>query len=207
MTVNAVIFDIGNVLIEWNPERHFDGTIGPDRRKRLFAEVDLHAMNLSVDRGAPFRDSVMALADRHPEWAAEIRDWHDSWIHMVSPEMPHSVHLLRALRAKGIPVFALSNFGIDTFDLAATHYPFFHEFDRRYVSGHLKMLKPEPEIFAHVESDCGLAPETLLFTDDVAENIAGAAARGWATHLFTHPLGWADRLVAEGLLTQSEATP
>jgi len=201
----AVIFDIGKVLIEWDPEGFFDRAIGPAARRALFAEVDLHGMNLDIDRGAPFRETVYGLADRHPGHAAAIRMWHDRWIEMASPEIPGSVALLRALRARGVPVFALTNFGVGSFGVAEAAYPFLGMFDRRYVSGQLRLMKPEPAIYAHVEADCGLPPDTLLFADDRPENVAAAAARGWRTHLFDGPEGWAGRLVAEGLLPPAEA--
>ena len=70
---DAVIFDIGNVLIEWNPERYYDSQLGEAERRRLFAEVDLTGMNLSSDAGALFRETIYDLADRTPEWAEQIR--------------------------------------------------------------------------------------------------------------------------------------
>ncbi|MEO0654615.1 MAG: HAD family phosphatase [Pseudomonadota bacterium] len=203
--IDAVIFDIGNVLIEWQPERYYDAKIGPARRKAMFAAVDLHAMNDRVDQGEGFRDVIYATAAAYPEWSAEIRDWHDRWLDLAGPEIPHSVALLRRLRARGVPVFALSNFGVGSFALSETAYSFLTEFDRRYISGRMEVIKPDPRIYEMVEGDCGLAPERLLFADDRADNIAAATARGWQTHLFDGPDGWADRLVAEGLLTQDEA--
>lgn len=203
--IQAVIFDIGNVLIEWHPERFYDAAIGAEARAALFAAVDLHGMNDAVDRGGAFRDSVYALAGRHPEWEAPIRLWHDRWLEMAGPTIPHSLRLLRALRAKGTPVHALTNFGAETFALALEPFPFLAEFDQAFVSGRLGMAKPDAEIYALVEARTGLAPGALLFTDDRAENIAAAAARGWATHHFAGPEGLAARLVAEGLLTEAEA--
>ena len=203
--VQAVVFDIGNVLIEWQPERFFDSVIGPDRRAAMFAAIDLHGINDAVDRGSNFRDTIHAAADANPDWRAEVLMWHDRWIDMASPAIDHSVRLLRALRANGVPVFALTNFGIQTFQIAEPVYPFLSEFDRRYISGHMAVIKPDPEIYAMVEDDCGLDPATLLFADDRIDNITAAAARGWQTHLFTHPQGWADRLVAAGLLSESQA--
>lgn len=205
MSTEAVIFDIGNVLIEWHPERHYDKVIGVDRRKALFAEVDVYAMNDLVDLGHHFTDTIYDWADRHPEWRDEIRMWHDDWIGMASPQIPHSVRLLRALRAKNIPVFALTNFGVENFDYAATVYEFLNEFDRQYVSGRLRTVKPYEQIYELVETDTGIAPDRLLFADDRPENIETARARGWQTHLFDSPDGWAKRLVAEGLLTEDEA--
>lgn len=207
MTIpQAVIFDIGNVLFKWDPLPVYDWAIGPDRRRALFAAVDLYAMNAAIDLGAPFAETVRATAAAHPDWATEIHMWHDRWLEMAQPLIPQSLRLLRALRAKGMPVFALSNFGIQPFDLAATVYPFLHDFDRTYISGRLRLAKPDPAIYRHVERDCSLAPDALLFTDDRPENIAAAAARAWKTHLFLDPQDWADRLVTDGLLTQEEAT-
>lgn len=205
MPIDAVIFDIGNVLIEWQPERYYDRVIGEERRRAMFAEVDLHGMNDLVDRGHHFTETVYGWAEKYPHWRDEIRMWHDRWIDLATPEIPHSVRLLRALRTRGMPVFALSNFGVQTFDHAATVYPFLTEFDRHYVSGRMRMVKPDDEIYARVEQDCGLAPAALLFADDRADNIAVARRRGWQTHLFNGPQGWADRLVAENLLGAEEA--
>lgn len=205
MTIKAVIFDIGNVLIEWQPERFFDGVVGEGRRRAMFAAVDLHGMNDRVDRGETFRDVIYDTATAYPEFEAEIRIWHDRWIEMAAPAIPHSVRLLRALRTAGVPVYALTNFGIQTFDVAEPVYPFLGEFERRYISGHMGVIKPDADIYAQLEADVPEQPDTLLFADDRQENLDAAAARGWHTHLFDHPAGWADRLVAEGLLTQEQA--
>lgn len=205
MTADAVVFDIGRVLIHWDPEGFYDREIGPDARARLFAEVDLHGTNLAIDGGAPFRGSILALAGRHPGWAREIRWWHDRWIELARPEIPQSVRLMRALRRRGVPVFALTNFGAESFAAATRHYPFFAEFDRAFVSGRLRVLKPDPAIYAVVEAACAIAPDRLFFTDDNARNIAAAAARAWQVHLFDGPQGLAARLVAMGLLAGDEA--
>ena len=201
----AVIFDIGNVLTRWQPEAFYDRVIGPDRRQALFAEVDLHGMNDAVDEGALFRETIYDWADRHPDWGPEIRMWYDRWIELASPRIEGSIALQRALRAKGVPVFALTNFGRYSFAEAIPKMDFLTEFDRRYVSGEMGVIKPDPLIYQMVEEDCGLPPESLLFTDDRADNITAAARRGWRTHQFESWQGWAARLVAEGLLTKEEA--
>ena len=203
--VQAVVFDIGNVLIEWQPERFFDGVIGAERRHEMFATIDLHGMNDRVDRGETFYDVIIETAGRYPEWQDEIMIWHDRWIEMAAPVIDHSVRLLRALRKQRVPVYALTNFGIQTFAIAEPVYPFLSEFDRRYISGHMGVIKPEVRIYQMVEQDCGVPPEGLLFADDRIDNLRAAEARGWQTHLFDGPQGWADRLVAEGLLTKEAA--
>jgi 2-haloacid dehalogenase len=201
----AVIFDIGNVLMEWNPERFYDAQIGEAARRRLFAQADLIRMNLDIDAGAPFRATIYDTADRFPEWRDQIRWWHDRWIEIAAPRIEHSISLLRALRRRDVPVFALTNFGTDSFAYALTQYDFLNDFDRAYVSGHMGIIKPDPAIYAAVEADCRFAPGALLFTDDKPENVEAAALRGWQVHLFDGPQGFADRLVAAGLLTAEEA--
>jgi 2-haloacid dehalogenase len=201
----AVIFDIGNVLTRWQPEAFYDRVIGEDRRRALFAEVDLHRMNDIVDEGALFRETIYDWADRTPQWRAEIRMWYDRWIELASPRIEGAIALQRALRAKGVPVFALTNFGKYSFEEALPKMDFLTDFDRLYVSGRMGVIKPDPRIYEMVEDDCGLPPASLLFTDDRADNITAAARRGWRTHQFESWQGWAARLVAEGLLTAKEA--
>ncbi|TDL78401.1 HAD family phosphatase [Palleronia sediminis] len=200
----AVVFDIGRVLIEWRPEAVYDAAIGRERRERFFAEVPIEAMNLEVDRGADLSASVEALAAEYPDWAGPIRMWCDRWAEMVTPDIPASAHLLRALRARGVPVFALTNFGVDTFGIAQGMYPVLTEFDRAFVSGRLRQVKPDAEIYETLERETGLSGAELLFTDDRPENIDAAAARGWRTHLFESPEGLGGRLVAEGLLQPAD---
>lgn len=201
----AVIFDIGNVLIEWQPEARFDRFIGPARRAALFASVDLHAMADAIDRGAGFRESVAATAAANPDFADDILIWHDRWSELAGPAIDHSVRLLRALRRAGVPVFALTNYGDDSFSESAKVHPFYNEFDRHFISARLGATKPDARIYEIVETESGIAPERLLFTDDKAENIAAAEARGWQGHVFDGPEGWAARLVAARLLTEDQA--
>ncbi|HCQ66282.1 MAG TPA: haloacid dehalogenase [Rhodobacteraceae bacterium] len=202
---DAVVFDIGNVLIEWDPDRAYTAMVGPERARAMFAAADIHRMNEAVDRGADFRETVYEAAEATPDFRDEIRMWHDRWLEVAGPEIPHSVRLLRALRAKGVAVFALSNFGRGPFAVAEEAWPFLTEFDRRYISGHLGVIKPAARIYEILEEDSGIAPERLLFADDMAYNIATAEARGWQTHLFEGPEGWAARLVEAGLLSSEEA--
>ena len=205
MPIDAVIFDIGNVLIEWQPERFYDRVVGRERREAMFAAVDLHAVNDRVDSGSPFRETIYAAAEAQPEFAAEIRMWHDNWLDMASPAIEGSARLLEALRRNGIQVFALSNISREAYDTGLRAYPFLGAFDRLYLSGEMGVNKPAPAIYAMLEADCGIDPARLLFADDRLENIEVAAERGWQTHLFDGPSGWSARLVREGLLKESEA--
>ena len=205
MAVDLVVFDIGKVLLEWDPKGYYDRAMGHVARVRLFRDVPLEEMNLSIDRGRPWHEAVEATAERYPRWRTDILSWRDNWHEMAGPLIPESVSLLRALRSKGIPCWALTNFGRETLAHAQTLWPELTEFDGMVVSGHERIVKPEPGIYEALERATQVPPGRILFTDDRADNIAAAEARGWQTHLFTGPDGWADCLVGHGLLTEAEA--
>jgi 2-haloacid dehalogenase len=204
--VRAVVFDIGRVLVGWDPEGFYDARIGRDRRERLFAEVPLDAMNIGMDAGDPWPGAVRALAAQHPEWHDEIMMWETGANEMTGPPIDHSVRLMRALKRCGVPVYALTNYNGDKLRSQVGAFPFYAEFDGMAISGDLRTMKPGAPIYEHIETISGLTGADLLFTDDKAENCAAADLRGWKTHLFNEPQGLADRLVAEGLLTKEEAT-
>ena len=160
-------------------------------------------MNDIVDEGALFRETIYDWADRTPHWQAEIRLWYDRWIELASPRIEGSIALQRALRAKGVPVFALTNFGKYSFEEALPKMDFLTDFDRLYVSGRMGVIKPDPRIYEMVEADCGMAPDRLLFTDDRTDNITAAARRGWRTPLsvgaagqLTFILNWSGIVIA-----------
>lgn len=204
MTPDAVVFDVGNVLVDWDPEGYYDRAIGRIARTRLFREVPLHDMNARIDAGAPWQETVAWTAEENPRWRRDILSWRDHWEEMIGPVIEDSAALLAALRHRGVPVFALTNFGRETFDRARELFPVLREFDGAVVSGHVGVLKPDPEIYRLFEERSSLVPERLLYTDDRPENIAAAEARGWHTHLFEGPRGLGRRLVVEGLLREED---
>ncbi|MCY4305832.1 MAG: HAD family phosphatase [Aestuariivita sp.] len=205
MPQKVIVLDIGNVLIEWQPERFYDQAIGIDQRKKLFSQVDLHAMNDKIDSGQDFKQTVYKTARDYPKWQSEIQMWHDCWLDIAGPAIEHSVRLMKALQAKQIPIFSLTNFGIQPYQLAVQRYSFLQDFNQNYISGYLRITKPNAHIYQILEKDSGTQPNSLLYTDDRQENVDMANSRGWLTHLFDGPQGWGDRLVKERLLTPEEA--
>lgn len=204
MTVRCVLYDIGNVLLDWRPEAFLDRYVGAERRAAFFDAVPMMEVNLRIDAGAPFRENLDALVAEHPDWTEELTLWRDRFIETLGPVQDHSVRLLRALRRAGVPVHALSNFGEETFEMAEREFPFLEEFDQRFISARMGVIKPDPAIYAAVEDALG-GPDGLLFVDDRPENIDAAIARGWQGHLFEGAKGWAVRLVSEGLLGEEAA--
>lgn len=203
--IEAVVFDIGNVLVEWQPERFYDGVVGAARRQALFETVDLHAMNDRIDSGEDFAAVVAQTANTFPDFASEIMLWHDRWSEIAAPAIAGTATLLQRLKRRGIPVMALSNIGEQTFAMAAQTYPVLGEFDRVFLSGALGMIKPDPAIYAAVEEATGHAPGSLLFIDDKVENIEAAQHRGWQVHHFTGAAALARRLTEASLIEESAA--
>lgn len=198
--VEAVVWDIGNVLVHWEPEAFYDRRIGPENRRRFFAETRILAVNAEIDLGRPQAEAIAALAEESPDWADAIRLWHDDWAGMFRNPVAGSAETLLALKSAGIPCYALSNFGAESLEIAREMHPVLGAFDAAFVSAHLGLAKPDPAIYAALEAGTGHSGGALLFADDRPENVAAAAARGWQTHLFTDAQGWRARLRAEGLL-------
>jgi 2-haloacid dehalogenase len=201
MAQRAVVFDVGNVLFRWDPEKLYARLI-PDAgaRRRFLTEICPPAWNLTFDAGAPMPEGVAAHAARHPDHAELIRAWWTGWAEMTGPQIDGSVACLHALKARGVPVFGLTNFAAETFAIARTLYPVLDAFDHCVVSAAVKRVKPDPGIYEILEDQTGYAPDRLFFTDDSAANVAAARARGWTAHLFEDAARLVAALEAEGLL-------
>lgn len=201
----AVVFDIGEVLLHWSPERVYARLIpDPDARARFFRDICPPEWNAAFDRGTPMPQGVAEHAERHPEHADLILAWWADWPQMIGPAIDGTVACLRALKAKGTPVYGLTNFAAETFEIARETYPFLDDFDVCVVSAHVKRNKPEPEIYAELEARTGAAPHALFFADDRPENVAAAVARGWHGHVFEHAEGLQAALIGHGLLARED---
>ncbi len=197
----AVVFDIGNVLVEWDPDRLYTRLMpNAAARAGLFARVDFEAMNIAGDRDGDLEAKVAALAARHPDDAAAILAWWKDWHEMFTPDIPDTAMVLRGLRDGGVPVYALSNFAADSFERAAALYPVLAEFDIPVISGREGVVKPEPRIYEILEERSGLSGPDLFFTDDRPDNIVAAQARGWRAHLFNGAAGLRIALASAGIL-------
>jgi 2-haloacid dehalogenase len=205
MTPQAMVFDIGEVLVGWSPERLYARLIpDADARARFFREVCPPEWNDAFDRGRSMPQGVAEDAAANPEYAALIRAWWEMWPEMIGPPIEGSVACLRALKRKGTPVYGLTNFAAETFAIAQRMFPFLTEFDHVVVSAHVKANKPEPAIYAALEAAIPHPPQALFFADDKPANVAGARARGWRAHLFETPEGLQAELVACGMLEPAE---
>jgi len=184
----AVVFDIGNVLLEWDPDRLYKKLIPDDaERVAMFEAVDLTGMNEAIDAGAPFKETIYAKAEAHPKHGDLIRAWHDQWLEMGHKIIDGSWKILKELKLKKIPVLALSNFGVESYEMAQSVYPELCEFDIEFISGRLKVIKPDAKIYQVLEDETGYAGSDLVFFDDREDNIEAAISRGWHGRVFTSP--------------------
>lgn len=178
--IKAVVFDIGGVLLDWNP-RHLYKTMfnGDDEAmERFLADVCSPAWNLSLDAGKPFASGVAELCSRFPEQSALIAAYDSRWEDMVQGAFEDTVDLARTLKANGVPLYALTNFSSEKMALVRTRYDFFTPFDGMVVSGEIGMVKPDPAIYRHLLDRFGLVADETLFIDDSSLNVAGAEAAG-----------------------------
>lgn len=173
-----------------------------DERRAMFSSVDLHRMNDRIDHGENWRETVYATAEEYPEYSDMIRLWFDRWAEMATPRINGSWDILRRLRRQGMPVFALSNFGIESFAFAETLYPELSEFDMRFISGHMSVTKPARRIYEMVEAESGKRGAQIYFADDRQENIDAAEELGWQGHVFTSPESLEQDLIRLGILTR-----
>ncbi|MEM7337997.1 MAG: HAD family phosphatase [Actinomycetota bacterium] len=200
--VDVVVFDLGNVLIPWDRRRLYAKLIDDDAELDHFLDTVLTMdVNASLDRGTPIQEVVDALIARHDRAYHDlIQAFADRWPETVDHAIAGSVELLEALVDGGVPCYALSNWGRDTFELVEARYPFLQRFAGRVISGYEGVVKPEPEIFELLCDRYGFAPRQALFIDDSSANITAAEQLGFAVHLFTDPPSLRRDLVARGLL-------
>lgn len=186
-TPDLVLFDLGGVLIDWEPRRLYRKIFADETEMEWFlSEVCTPAWNLELDRGRPFREAVAELVERHPRHAPAIEAYAARWIEMIGGPIEDTVALLDELVARGRRLSALTNWSAETFSLVRHDptYRFLDHFETIYVSGVLGMIKPNDDIFHHVLNDQGLTADRVLFIDDSPKNIATADRLGFLTHHF-----------------------
>ena len=185
----TVVFDLGGVLIDWNP-RYFYRPLfkGNDAAMEFFlAHVCSPDWNSQQDAGRCFAEAEAEAKTRHPDKAALIDAWRPGFGQMLGGSIAGTVELLAQLRATGISLYALTNWAEETFPIALEHFDFLSWFKGIVVSGQEKLAKPDPRIFELLAKRYALDPRRTLYIDDNAPNIAVARTVGSTTILFTTP--------------------
>jgi len=195
-----VVFDLGGVLIDWDP-RHLYGTVfATDEELEYFlGSVCSLEWHFQHDRGAPMSETVPQLAARFPEYHDQIMRWNEQDA-MIRGALDEVVELLRRLCARSVPCFALTNWPAESFDSARERFPFLGWFDGIVISGEERISKPEPVIFRRLLDRYGLDARSTLFVDNSQENIDAAQTLGFETHRFHTADALAADLARRGLL-------
>ena len=198
----AVIFDVGNVLYGWDPDSFLVRQIADDaERLRFIADTDLYSWHDTLDGGRDFASAAAELSETFPAYAEHIAAWGSRFGETIRDPVPGVHAIVEALDARGVPLFAITNFSADFWaPFHAREAEFFRRFRDIVVSGEEKLLKPDPAIYYRALDRFGLRPADALFIDDRAINVQGARAVGMHAHLFTTAEELHTRLVAEGLL-------
>jgi 2-haloacid dehalogenase len=200
-SVDTVVFDIGNVLLDWNPRHLYRKMFTDHERMEWFlANVCTLAWNIEQDRGRSFADAVEELTRRHPEWRSEIAAFDERWAETVAGPISGSVELLSRLKAKRTPLYAITNFAAEKFDASARRFDFFGHFDGVVVSGRERLLKPDAAIYRLFLDRYGFEASRCLFVDDSQRNVEGARQVGMAAVQFHDAARLAQDLESFGLL-------
>ena len=188
--IKAIIFDLGNVLIDWNPLHVFNDSYFDSLEKRDFFLNHICTMdwNEQQDEGRSIVEATMELIEKFPDWEQPIRDYYGRWTEMLGGPIPESVEIFRQLKASGkYKIYALTNWQAGLFDIALVRYNFLHWFDGRVVSGEEKMRKPFPEFYQLLLNRYNVKAEEALFIDDNLRNIKAAQALGITSIHFQLP--------------------
>ena len=183
--IRHIVFDIGKVLIHYDPDLPYSRLI-PDaeRRRWFFDNVCTHDWNIEQDRGRSWPEAEALLIARYPDEENNIRAFRTHWHEMVSHHYEDSVALMLGLIDDGHDVTMLTNFAADTFAEARAKFPFLNRPRGVTVSGEVGLIKPDKAIYDRHVADFGLEPAASLFIDDSAKNVKGAIDAGWQAVLF-----------------------
>ena len=183
--IRHIVFDIGKVLIHYDPDLPFSRLI-PDveERRWFFENICTHDWNIEQDRGRTWEEAESLLIALHPDHAENIRNFRRHWHEMVPHAYEDSVALMLELLDAGHDVTMLTNFAADTFVEARRRFPFLDRPRGVTVSGEIGMIKPDRGIYDHHVNRFGLDPAATIFIDDSQKNVDGAKAAGWQAVLF-----------------------
>jgi 2-haloacid dehalogenase len=205
--VNSVVFDLGGVLVDWDP-RYLLRKVMTGREaemEAILSDVLNHEWNLERDTGDSWPAAMARAAAEHPQWADVFRAYDERWGETLGGSHEDTVAILRELHERGVPLYALSNWSAQKFPHAEERFDWLECFDGIVVSGRVKLVKPKPEIFQHLLETYGLAAPEVFFVDDFEPNIVAARELGMYAHHFHGADALRADLEAHGLLDRAAA--
>jgi 2-haloacid dehalogenase len=198
----AIVFDFGGVLVEWDPHILYRPFFNGDDAAidRFLQAIGFHEWNLRQDGGRSFDEGVAVLSAQFPQHAPLIRAYHERYADSISGPVPGTVEILRACKAAGYPLYGLSNWAQEKFDLIRPQYDFFDCFDDILISSTVNLVKPDPRIFEIFLTRIKRRAEECVYIDDSAVNAATADRLGFVTIRFEAPAQLAAELDRLGVL-------
>jgi 2-haloacid dehalogenase len=199
---SAVVFDLGGVLIDWDPRHLYRSLFAGDEdaMETFLATVCTPDWNRQQDSGRPWSEAIAELIAAHPDQADLISAYWERWPETLGEPIAPTVDILAELRTSGIRLYALSNWSAETFPLARPRYPFLDWFDGIVISGEIRAAKPDRRAYEALLDRHALRPEEVLFIDDVAANVEAAQALGIRSTQFTGAADLRRELAGLGLL-------
>jgi 2-haloacid dehalogenase len=200
--IDTVVFDLGGVLVDWNPRYLFRKLFADaNEMENFLSTVTTQEWNEKQDAGRPWSVAVEELVSLHPKYETHIRAYHSRWPEMLVGPVPGTADVLREIETQGKHgLFALSNWSSETFEHAKMRFPELRLFKSILVSGDERMIKPDPRFFRLLESRHGVVPSRSIFIDDVEKNIRAARELGYHVHHFKNASELKIDLVARGIL-------
>jgi 2-haloacid dehalogenase len=198
---STVVFDLGGVLIRWDPRNLYRKIFSdPNEMEHFLADVCTEEWNERQDAGRTFDEAVDELLVHHPDKEANIRAFGDRFDEMIPGALEDVVAVLKELKERGTPLYALTNWSAETFPSQRRRFPFLSWFDGIVVSGEERLIKPDVRIFRRLVEKFSIDPQSSVFIDDVAVNVAAAAAIGFHPIHFHSAATLRDELKSVGLL-------
>lgn len=188
--INTIIFDLGGVLIDWNPlyvynDKYFENV---EKKAYFFDKICTSDWNEEQDAGRSIVEATQSLIDQYPDWEQPIRDYYGRWTEMLKAPIPGTVKIFRELKdSNRFKIYALTNWQAGLFDIALVRYNFLHWFDGRVVSGEEKTRKPFPVFYQKLLDRYDVRPDEAVFIDDNARNILAAEKMGIKSIRFESP--------------------
>ena len=201
--IEAIVFDLGGVLIDWNP-RHLYAKLFPGDEAAMedfLTTVTTPEWNARQDAGRSFADGIAELQTRHPDQAELIDAYMTRWEEMLGGAIDDSVAVLDALHERAVPLYGLTNWSREKFPIARTRFDFLDWFEGIVVSGEEGIAKPDPGLFQILLDRYDLDARTTLFIDDSRQNVEIAEGLGFHTHHFQTPEGLSQAIASHGLLS------
>lgn len=194
-SIDTIVFDLGGVLIDWNPRYVYRDIFSTEAGIENFLNtVCTMEWNVEQDRGRPLSEATELLVEEFPEWEKEIRAYYGRWEEMLGGAIQESVDILESLKMGGYRLYALTNWSQETFPIARARFDFLNIFKGILVSGEEKLIKPDLKIYQLLFSRYKIQPEKAVFIDDSLKNVEGAKAAGMHAIHFRSPMQMREEL-------------